>query len=201
MKTTINDMNIEGTPEEINAFLQLQQKRNNSSLPQEKTPEKEQPTKIIPQIKTRIRKPYTGQKLEEARHRMKLAREKLAIIKKKNKEEQHNKKTTIQTVPNFVKISVQEKQDGPLTLNSIGTEYELYFTERIKHLIEHEDRLTFLYDGRLLGMEYGWDWRAFAEEFIAKKKRIAKYFGVEDHFGIELKHDKYHEIVYKRPAR
>jgi hypothetical protein len=68
----------------------------------------------------------------------------------------------------------------------------------LKNVIANQGTMTYLLDGKMMGMESGLEWRAFTEEFILLKKEVAEYFGVEDHFEAGKIDGKFDKIEYKK---
>jgi hypothetical protein len=75
------------------------------------------------------------------------------------------------------------------------------FLDIVRDMIANQTRLSFLTHGKRLGIDRGWDWARFIEEFQDKKAKLAQYFNVPDYFEFRKFKDKYHEMTYHRPPR
>ena len=66
----------------------------------------------------------------------------------------------------------------------------------VKTVIANRSQMTYLLDGKMLGLGSGTQWRNFCEEFKMLGKEICDYFGVKDCFCFMRIDDKYDVIRY-----
>ena len=100
------------------------------------------------------------------------------------------------TRPEPVKVKIPELEDVHMKTLPQEPHMQKLFIDVVRNIIANNGKLGYLKDGYTLGIENGYDWRTFCEEFISKKKTIADFFCVPDKFQLQLFKEKYHEIKY-----
>jgi hypothetical protein len=88
--------------------------------------------------------------------------------------------------------------DEPVEMLCVPQESKDIFWSVVKSIVANGGRLDYHNEGFALGFNSGLDWRAFCEEFMVKKARIAAFFGAPDLFEQELVLGKYHRIRYRK---
>jgi hypothetical protein len=93
----------------------------------------------------------------------------------------------------------KENSEIPKPLN-LSPNHIYVYEESLKYMIANGGKMTYLNFGKTVGL-VGLEWRAFCRSFASKSSEIAKYFGVEDYFVVDLHDGKYDYITYDKALR
>jgi len=136
------------------------------------------------------------------KNRMKFIQSRLRVLMKENKglkydeafrraSFEYQNKTSTTPKPKPV---IEEYMPHFRTLNEKGNSL---IEGVVKSVIANRGQMSYLLDGKMLGLGSGTQWRNFCEEFKTLSKQISDYFGVKDCFCFMRIDDKFDVIRYK----